>query len=634
MALNLPSIKEYTGDGSTTDFVVPPHLEQDDISVYLDGVLKATPADYTFTTAGDEIRFGTAPASGVLVRTQRSSDLDTRAVDFQDGSVLTEKDLDDSNIQVFYAAQEAIDKTEETMRVAADSKFDAQNKVIKDVANPTNDNDAVNKTYLENTWLSASDKAQLNAINLPNLNTVANSVTDVNTVADDIANVNTVSTNVSNVNTVAGSIANVNTVAARDADVGTVASRDADIGTVADRDAAIGTVADRDADIGTVATDLTGGDTIGTVAGSIADVNTVAGSIANVNTVAARDTDVGTVATDIADVRTVATNVADVNTVAGNTANVTTVAGNNANVTTVAGISSDVTTVATNNTNVSTVATNITDVNSVATNISGLNTIVSNMAEILAADDEAEAAALSAQQAAASAASAATILDNFDDRYLGQKASDPSVDNDGDALVQGALYFNTTEREMRVYDSANWISASSASIETMNKFAFTATAGQTVFSGVDDNGLSLALTSGVEFVFLNGILLEPTTDYSTTSSAITLVAGANLNDELNVIAFGNFTISDAVSAANGGTFSNSISVTGSVTATSFVGDGSGLTGVASDPNSTSKGLYEHANTISANYAITSGNNAMTAGPITIDSGVTVTVPTGSVWTVV
>jgi hypothetical protein len=52
-----------------------------------------------------------------------------------------------------------------------------------------------------------------------------------------------------------------------------------------------------------------------------------------------------------------------------------------------------------------------------------------------------------------------------------------------------------------------------------------------------------------------------------------------------------------------------------------------------DANSTTKGLYEHANTIAANYSITAGNNALTAGPITINTGVSVTVPTGSTWVV-
>lgn len=62
------------------------------------------------------------------------------------------------------------------------------------------------------------------------------------------------------------------------------------------------------------------------------------------------------------------------------------------------------------------------------------------------------------------------------------------------------------------------------------------------------------------------------------------------------------------------------------------GDGAWATPAGS--NITAQGLYENANTISANYTIGSGNNAISAGPITIDSGVVVTVPSGSVWVVV
>ena len=53
-----------------------------------------------------------------------------------------------------------------------------------------------------------------------------------------------------------------------------------------------------------------------------------------------------------------------------------------------------------------------------------------------------------------------------------------------------------------------------------------------------------------------------------------------------------------------------------------------------DANTTTKGLYEHEHTIDADYSITSGNNAMSAGPITISSGYSVTVPTGSTWVIV
>ena len=58
----------------------------------------------------------------------------------------------------------------------------------------------------------------------------------------------------------------------------------------------------------------------------------------------------------------------------------------------------------------------------------------------------------SATAAANSANAAEAYADNFDDAYLGAKASNPSVDNDGDPLDDGALYFDTTNNVMKVYD--------------------------------------------------------------------------------------------------------------------------------------------------------------------------------------
>jgi hypothetical protein len=51
---------------------------------------------------------------------------------------------------------------------------------------------------------------------------------------------------------------------------------------------------------------------------------------------------------------------------------------------------------------------------------------------------------------------AAASADSFDDTYLGAKSSDPSVDNDGDALSNGDLYFNTTNNILRVYNGSSW----------------------------------------------------------------------------------------------------------------------------------------------------------------------------------
>ena len=75
-----------------------------------------------------------------------------------------------------------------------------------------------------------------------------------------------------------------------------------------------------------------------------------------------------------------------------------------------------------------------------------------------AAAGSATAAAGSATAAAGSATAASDKYDEFDARYLGEKASDPSVDNQGGALVEGALYFNTTSDAMKVYDGAAWVS--------------------------------------------------------------------------------------------------------------------------------------------------------------------------------
>jgi len=73
------------------------------------------------------------------------------------------------------------------------------------------------------------------------------------------------------------------------------------------------------------------------------------------------------------------------------------------------------------------------------------------------ATTQATNAATSASNAATSETNAAASFDSFDDRYLGAKSSDPSTDNDGDALLTGALYFNSTANEMRVYTGSAWV---------------------------------------------------------------------------------------------------------------------------------------------------------------------------------
>jgi hypothetical protein len=77
--------------------------------------------------------------------------------------------------------------------------------------------------------------------------------------------------------------------------------------------------------------------------------------------------------------------------------------------------------------------------------------------------ETAETNAVAAQTAAEAARdSALAAYDNFDDRYLGAKTADPTLDNDGDALVAGALYFNSVAGAMRVYTGTVWVDAYSS----------------------------------------------------------------------------------------------------------------------------------------------------------------------------
>lgn len=90
----------------------------------------------------------------------------------------------------------------------------------------------------------------------------------------------------------------------------------------------------------------------------------------------------------------------------------------------------------------------------IATTQAGIATTQAGTATTKAAE-----ALASADAAAVSAANAETAWDNFDDRYLGAKTSNPTLDNDGNALQVGAMYWNSIVSELRFYDGANWLTA-------------------------------------------------------------------------------------------------------------------------------------------------------------------------------
>ena len=146
-------------------------------------------------------------------------------------------------------------------------------------------------------------------------------------------------------------------------------------------------------------------------------------------------------------------------------------------------------------------------------------------------------AANSATAAASSATSAAASYDDFDDRYLGAKSSAPTTDNDGDALIIGALYFNTTTAIMYVYSASGWVAAGSSVNGTSDRVTYTATGGQTTFAATYD--------VGYVDTYLNGIKLLAGTDFTATSgTAITLTVGATAGDIVDIVAYGSFSLAD------------------------------------------------------------------------------------------
>ena len=154
----------------------------------------------------------------------------------------------------------------------------------------------------------------------------------------------------------------------------------------------------------------------------------------------------------------------------------------------------------------------------------------------------ATAAAGSATSAATSATAAAASLDEFTDLYLGAKSSAPTVDNDGNALQAGALYFNTVSDTMFVYSGSSWAAAGSAVNGTAERKEYIATSNQTTFSATYDVGF-------VD-VYLNGSKLTPTADFAATNGAtVVLTTGATTGDNVSIIAYGAFNVANVYTQA-------------------------------------------------------------------------------------
>ena len=336
------------------------------------------------------------------------------------------------------------------------------------------------------------------------------------------------------------------------------------------------------------------------------------------------------------------------------------------------------------------------------------------------AKESATEAALSASAAFTSAENAATSYDSFDDRYLGAKASDPTLDNDGDALITGALYFNTVSNAMQVYNgtawtvltgsggaelndltsAVTWANVPDANITqssvTQHQAALSITESQvsdlqTYLTGnqtitlsgdasgsgttaitvtvADDShnhiianvdGLQTALDAKLEsFTETNDLTAAVTwanvPDANITQSSVTQHQAALSITESQISDLAHYADADVDTHLNTSTATTDevLSWNGTdydwVTATE-IPDQTGNSGkyLTTDGSVTSWGavsagatgggddrvFWENDQTVDTDYTITTGQNAMTAGPITVSSGISVTVPSGSTWTIV
>lgn len=143
----------YSATGGQTDFTISfPYVEQADVTVYQAGVLLTPTTDYTFFNS-TTIRLVSGATALDVVLLIRATSQSVRSVDFTAGT-LTEADLDGSAIQMFYMAQEALDKANVTLGLGADGQWDAQNLIIRDMADPVEAQDAATLNYVNNLYIT------------------------------------------------------------------------------------------------------------------------------------------------------------------------------------------------------------------------------------------------------------------------------------------------------------------------------------------------------------------------------------------------------------------------------------------------------------------------------------------------